>query len=135
MFNFKIWDKGLNCFVDNSDKHEYYSSLSGKIFKNHFCDNKMLRQINALSLKSTELLSEDGEEIYEGDICVFILEEGGETISYDIGVIKFNNAAFILDGSSFDKDTHYLGDYLTQENKAGIKILGNIYENPEMLKK
>ena len=115
MFNFKIWDKGLNCFVDNSDKHEYYSSLSGKIFKNHFCDNKML--------------------IYEGDICVFILEEGGETISYDIGVIKFNNAAFILDGSSFDKDTHYLGDYLTQENKAGIKILGNIYENPEMLKK
>jgi len=71
----------------------------------------------------TGLKDRNGVEIYEGDICV---EENGikSTIDHVWSIWLFNGQALtgITEG---DKLGYYGGD---------IEVIGNIYENPEVLK-
>lgn len=82
----------------------------------------------------TSLLAKNGE-IYEGDIVRFVQKDGDEIIFQDIGVVKYSHAAFIVDGEPWGKDDHYLGDYVTEGNLTELEIIGNIFENPEILEK
>lgn len=75
----------------------------------------------------TGLKNINGEEIYEGDIVKAV------SFSKWIGVAKYSdeNQAFIFD----DLDKKYRGKSTVFMNQFddGFEILGNIYENPELL--
>ena len=79
----------------------------------------------------TGLKDKNGNEIYEGDI-IFIK---GETKLLDIkGKVEYSNtfAQFIITNTgSVVNETEPLGDY-EEEN---IEVIGNIYDNPELLEK
>ena len=69
----------------------------------------------------------EGQEIYEGDIVK--RETGCLGDEYDgfIGIVKFVEAAFVIE--SFDgKDGTSLGD-----DVAELEVLGNIYNNTDLL--
>ena len=73
-------------------------------------------------MQSTELKDKNGREIYEGDILEIKHLMGCET-----GELIFKYGAFLFDDGGYS----YLGDHLA--NSEYIKVIGNIYENPELL--
>lgn len=78
-------------------------------------------------MQSTGLKDKNGAEIYEGDIV--------KPVSFAswIGVVKYSseNAAYILDGHN-NEFTRGENVYLSQFND-GLEIIGNIYENPNLM--
>ena len=119
---FRAWDKdhkymeytdrnlivsfGDNGNVDATDLSNIYSTCNG--------------MQNFELMQSTGLIDKNGVEIYEGDII---------KNSYDeIYTVKWFDAAFYLEekyNGGFDYHELHLED-----NK---KVIGNIYENPELL--
>lgn len=103
-------------------------------------------------MHNTGLKDKNGKEIYEGDIVKFksttsksieIIYEGEKLIAYkpnyNIAVILFYKTAFGLHNSintedhesSFYNGTTHYGSL--QSASYDIEVIGNIYENPELL--
>ena len=121
---FRAWDRELkewtNYSIDDDllmfyDKHAecWEIDLEGERF---------------ILCQYTGLKDNEDREIYEGDIVKAI------SFARWIGVVKYSdeNQAFIFD----DLDKKYRGRSTVFMNQFddGFEILGNIYENPELLK-
>jgi len=76
-------------------------------------------------LQYTGLKDKNGKEIYEGDVVKLDSWEG-------VQQIVFIEGAFCL----ADKHGLYVGDihYINHADKNQVTIIGNIWENPELLK-
>ena len=78
-------------------------------------------------MQYTGLKDKNGKEIYEGDIC--------ETVTYSgkpfgtIDVVKFSGGAFKLT----DIEDALLPIPLDDSDIQSVEVIGNIYENPELL--
>lgn len=121
--NFRAWDKVLKRWTNYSladdlprfcDKHTgcWKTDKEGERFI--LCQYIGLKDVS-------------GREIYEGDIVK------ATSFAKWIGVVKYSdeNQAFIFD----DLDKKYRGDsivFMSQFDES-FKILGNIYENPELV--
>lgn len=73
---------------------------------------------DSILMQYTGLKDKNGKEIYEGDIVHF-KTKGGNEMTYDVRYSDYH-AGF--------KPTR-----LTQTNYQEITVIGNIYENPELL--
>lgn len=142
-FRFRSWDK--------KDKIMYHVSYidtngNGKIMIN----GKKICPKDAILMQSTGLLDKYGKEIWEGDIIVQnaypyfidIVNDNGtkcEKLNY-VGIVEwaFKGAGFhiVLQCVNKDADGTYGGNegYLGASGKL-FQIIGNIYDNPELLKK
>jgi len=71
----------------------------------------------------------NGKEIYEGDICRHIVYAApGEGTKYDQDVITFGGGAFLYLGLAL-----YEWDFNFETGDKYLEVIGNIYENPELL--
>lgn len=77
----------------------------------------------------TGLYDKDGKEIYEGDI-VDAWSAGGHLPN---GIIKWGEgiAGFFIMPPKCNAVWHLVGN---DENKETLEVIGNIYDNPELLK-
>lgn len=93
-------------------------------------------------MQYTGLKDKNGKEIFEGDILLVpdfytdvIVDGQGITEEYNhLAIIVFNNGSFGCEiqesGSNYRK-----GFYLLNEIGALFEVIGNIYENPELLER
>ena len=124
-YKFRAWDE--------TEKHMYnWGNLINQNLKNIFT---ITEQCGYILMQYTGLHDENGKEIYEGDIIEF---------SYDMFVGNFDTFAakgkVVLEEGAFyvevfenertTKDEAYL---LYSINLDTIEVIGNIYENKELL--
>lgn len=121
---FKAWDKDLKRWTNYSiadDLPRFYDKHTG-------CWKTDREGERFILCQYTGLKNFNGKEIYEGDIVKAI------SFARWIGVVKYSdeNQAFIFN----DLDKKYRGKSTVFMNQFddGFEILGNIYENPELLK-
>ncbi len=96
--------------------------------------NKQLGKTFSLNtdiiIQFTGLLDKNGKEIYEGDI-VSVNEKGFEDkTNYEVKWFGPYYPAFDLEG--WEGESNALGE-IEQTGEWDIEVIGNIYENPELL--
>ena len=82
-----------------------------------------LKEARETSQQFTGLHDRSGKEIYEGDIGHY----GSLT---PLRIIKFSNGSLGPNGMSFDENEGEHSNYIKD-----FEVIGNIYENPELLDK
>ena len=143
---FRYWDTIRKEFITAGD---VYLLMNGRVLAGDM-DNLPLVDIteNVVKIQYTGLKDKNGREIFEGDIIgtweqdEYIPERdsGGGIVGYDvkegfsqIGIVAFNNAWF-----TYETKKHIAGRkekiYAPLDFTNDLFIVGNVYENPELLK-
>lgn len=123
--NFKAWDKYHEMIVsiisiDFENKIAYVEQENGDRYDIHF-DNLNFMQ-------STGLKDKNGVEIFEGNIVNY---DDGE-FSY-IGSVKKDCYQFYINGIEPVDSYDFIDVSNTFDGTTSLTIIGNIYENPELL--
>ena len=98
--------------------------------KNEFINAYLLRRVSfddVELMQYTGLKDKNGAEIYDGDI---VLVELSGTSTWYKTVVKFKEGAFI---ASLIDGEDYFYNFNRGFDSNDFEILGNVYENPELL--
>lgn len=122
---FRAWDKKNKKWLDSTD---FLITADGLVL---LYDKECGREVEGLTgawredeeedieiVRFTGLTDKNGKEIYEGDI----LEDRGDPQLITRSVVEF------IDGSFWSKGWGRLGNH-----NEDSEVIGNIYENPELL--
>lgn len=120
---FRVWDTYNKEMLDVQEL-DYADSYNGQPMIRTTMYNDYFDTEEMILMQYTGLKDKNGKEIYEGDIVEII-----RPCILERGEVKFINGCFAIKS----KDT-LLMLYQCEINNFKLKVIGNIYENPELLK-
>ncbi|MED2798350.1 YopX family protein [Bacillus thuringiensis] len=116
---FRAWHKEMKCWISLHNKGYSFNPNNGQIY---------YEGLNITShidlMQYTGLKDKNGKEIYEGYISKF----SGNVVA--LGIVKYNE-----NSATYQAYNGNSGWLFGNESRTNIEILGNIYENPEFVKK
>jgi len=125
---FRAWKEGQMYLSDNDDLYDLSRWLDAHSKRCSFhSDNKE----DSILIQFTGLKDKNGKEIYDGDIVTVYHkrdEDNYEEGFYTTGKVVWSSGAFWINGGGYCILQHF------HYNDADREIIGNIYENPELLK-
>lgn len=126
---FRVWDKGINQLyydvrVTSTDKYEKVEVLDC------FSDWIGIEENNHVIMRNTGLRDKNWQEIYEGDILKIQTSDFYSKKINDeyIGQVCFSRGGFFV-----LTDGHHTDFCLWGKSTATMEVIGNLYENPELL--
>jgi len=139
---FTINDKLTDCNIP-AEMIYYFNTVSHG--ETNFFNFSFVNKDRYELMQFTDLHDKNGKEIYEGDIVRIITavneyyDEEGDLIEDEnekIAFISFDDGTFVAKNSSgeicqWNDGTH---DWYSLENAIILEVIGNIYENPELIK-
>jgi len=129
---FRAWDSDINKMFlpENIGRIHFYPEAKGITTITKHGDGISM---NFKLMQFTGLSDKFGKEIYEGDI-VYVPEGYGGDLLYKefIGIVDYDPPEFYINQQESIKKTRkwYGQEYGWDE----LEIIGNIYENPELIK-
>jgi len=86
----------------------------------------------AILMQSTGLKDKNGVEIFEGDIVKITVSDGFDYLDGNLSIVKKSDFHAGIICELLSNDLEYL---ITDESETGYRyeVVGNIYENPELL--
>ncbi|HFI0056078.1 TPA: YopX family protein [Streptococcus suis] len=125
---FRAWNTFHNKWV----KH-FYITENGLIYNMEQPHRDLIgavpiEQSGLVLMQSTGLFDVNGKEIFEGDVVEFEDADDIENVYINQGVIEWCQGGFTVS----NRTTVTLDDLLDGD-KLEVTIVGNIYENPELV--
>ena len=94
------------------------------------CDNEWIVNNDLHLMQSTGLLDKNGKEIFEGDVIAIEVDDTGTPINARV----FQNSKIgVLMFHVFEDNEDVPMVELLEDISVAFEIIGNIYENPELL--
>lgn len=125
LLRFRAWDKDFKEMVQ-VDALVFEEQIIKATYKNGNVVKEDLK--NYVLMQSTGLTDKNGKEIFEGDILSIETDE--ENVKLEVSWDS-KHALFVFESKKYNaKDA--LGE-LFEGNPYPFKIIGNIYENPELV--
>lgn len=123
----RVWDTYENRMVYNAQNTYDYGCTGVPIWEDSFQDvNEDTKYIKMLYIG---LKDKNGKEIYEGDILVISGYSYEEPEFECCGEVKYANCGYCIeDEGEFVNISDFRGSYTTI-----FEVVGNVYENPELL--
>lgn len=130
-FELKIQDSEFSYVPIEDDSYCFYSNIADDL------ENECL---NIIPMQFTGLLDKNGNEIFEGDIISYSFQNGFGSIEHR-GVVTYTAPRWHLDKTIIDLNNTskgYIkdmsdGEYWLSRTRYDSTVIGNIYENPELL--
>ncbi len=98
----------------------------------NYLDTNMIRCIVVAKRQFTGLTDKNGKEIYEGDIVEWGMD--GEEITIRRAVVNIDPDIQFQRFNDVDYAFQF-GSFAYQDTENHLVVIGNIYENPELLNK
>lgn len=142
---FRAWDSDKKQMIDSVG---FTDSDTGRLWQREVAmvdDYKNLNSTNWIPMQFTGLLDKNGKEIYEGDILLVpdedvvpVTDEGQGPIEPcdHIVPVEFRNGEFGFEVPKTDDGEtgwHSFSMWNEYTDIKDIQVIGNIYENPELL--
>lgn len=126
---FRAWIKTENCFADYIESIRFYINEIDLCWGG-ICESDCFDFKDVILMKSTGLKDKHGKEIFEGDI-----------ITNGISVVDVKNHQTLGFYTVVNGEERFFGSNTSikdfendvEEFSSTTKIIGNIYENPELL--
>ena len=134
---FRAWDKRENTMRDVAVLH---FTKGGKVNSIEYwktpSELKSYHVRNLVFMQSTGLKDKNGVEIFEGDILK-IIELANEGISEYITDVIWEDCSFVFKSEGVEYYDSFLGAFSGDPNTTyplfELLVIGNVYENPELL--
>lgn len=122
---FRAWHKSSSTMLERVDRD--FESLAS------YVENDAYEVMQYTGLKD-----KSGVEIYEGDVLSLFDPRTQTEHKKKLSAVTFNNGAFLVDtqmGASPNRTTmETLYRYLMWREYSECEVIGNVWENPELLK-
>lgn len=130
---FRAWDKEAKRWLRPEDFDEGFLFLNWCLDKNnegvfYIHDRSPSGIENIILMQFTGLFDKNKKPIYEGDICIGIWDGDLDYTKQKV-TIEYSDGAFVE--SYFGSN---IGNQTSRRTGNTIEVIGNIHENPELLK-